>query len=80
MSNSIHGHEVMQMMLELGGNFTSESLKQAIEARFGSDARFHTCSAADMDAVALIEFLRQRGKFVESEGGFHTEAKRICNH
>ena len=36
MSNSIHGHEVMQMMLELGGSFTSESLKQAIEASFGT--------------------------------------------
>ena len=35
MSNSIHGHEVMQMMLELGGSFTSESLKQAIEVLKG---------------------------------------------
>lgn len=30
---------------ELGGSFTSER-KQAIEARFGTEARFHTCSAA----------------------------------
>ena len=80
MSNSIHGHDVMHMMLELGGTFTRESLKLAIDERFGAQARFHTCSAQDMDAEALIELLRQRGKFVETEGGFNTEAERICNH
>ena len=80
MSNSIHGHDVMHMMLELGGTFTRESLKLAIDERFGEQARFHTCSAQDMDAAALIEFLRQRGKFVEAADGFKTEAERICNH
>ncbi len=80
MSNSIHGHDVMHMMLELGGTFTRESLKLAIDERFGEQARFHTCSAQDMDAAALIEFLRQRGKFVEAADGFNTEAERICNH
>lgn len=80
MSNSIHGHDVMHMMLELGGTFTRESLKLAIDERFGEQARFHTCSAEDMDAGALIEFLRQRGKFVEAADGFNTEAERICNH
>ena len=80
MSNSIHGHDVMHMMLELGGTFTRESLKLAIDERFGEQARFHTCSAQDMDAAALIEFLRQRGKFVEAADGFNTEAERVCNH
>ena len=80
MSNSIHGHDVMHMMLELGGTFTRESLKLAIDERFGEQARFYTCSAQDMDAAALIEFLRQRGKFVEAADGFNTEAERICNH
>ena len=54
MSQSIHGHEVMEMMLEEGGHFTRASLREAIEARFGADARFHTCSASEMDAEALI--------------------------
>ena len=80
MSNSIHGHDVMHMMLELGGTFTRESLKLAIDERFGAHARFHTCSAQDLDAEALIELLRLRGKFIEADGGFNTEAERICNH
>ncbi|MFC3913362.1 YecH family metal-binding protein [Pseudaeromonas sharmana] len=80
MQESIHGHEVMHMMLELGGSFTAESLKQAIHTRFGEQARFHTCSADNMDAEALIQFLKAKGKFVEAADGFNTEASRICQH
>ncbi|WP_429128382.1 YecH family metal-binding protein [Aeromonas media] len=80
MSQSIHGHEVMEMMLEEGGHFTRASLKEAIEARFGADARFHTCSASEMDVAALIDFLAKRGKFIESEQGFQTRADKVCNH
>ncbi len=56
------------------------SLKQAIDERFGAEARFHTCSASEMDAEALIDFLAKRGKFIESEQGFQTHADKICNH
>ena len=56
MSTSIHGHDVMHLMLELGGPFTRESLKEAIDARFGTDARFHTCSAEGLDAAGLIAY------------------------
>ena len=80
MSTSIHGHDVMHLMLELGGPFTRESLKEAIDARFGTDARFHTCSAEGLDAAGLIELLRNKGKFVDSSEGFTTEAERICQH
>ncbi|WP_262113031.1 YecH family metal-binding protein [Aeromonas sp. Marseille-Q5825] len=80
MSQSIHGHEVMEMMLEEGGHFTRASLREAIEARFGADARFHTCSASEMDAEALISLLAKRGKFIESEQGIQTRADKICNH
>ncbi|MFC5707113.1 MULTISPECIES: YecH family metal-binding protein [Aeromonas] len=80
MSQSIHGHEVMEMMLTQDGQFTRASLKQAIDAHFGAEARFHTCSASEMDAEALIELLAKRGKFIESEQGFQTRADKICNH
>lgn len=80
MSQSIHGHEVMEMMLEEGGHFTRASLREAIEARFGADARFHTCSASEMDVEVLIDFLAKRGKFIESAQGFQTRADKICNH
>ena len=81
MSNSVHGHEVMHFMLEKEGEaFSKESLKVAIDARFGADARFHTCSAEDMTAEQLINFLSAKEKFVENGSGFNTQADKICNH
>lgn len=80
MSTSIHGHEVMQMMLTHGGSFTRDSLRQAIHDTFGVEARFHTCSTEGMDADQLIAFLERKGKFVDESDGFQTRADRICNH
>lgn len=68
----------MRMMLELDQSFTRESLREAIQRRFGNETRFFTCSAENMTADGLIEFLAQRGKFVDRDGGFSTQADRIC--
>lgn len=40
---SIHGHEVLNMMIESGEQYSNASLEAAITARFGEQARFHTC-------------------------------------
>jgi probable metal-binding protein len=80
MSESVHGHDVMHMMLELGGQFTRNSLKSAIEARFGATTHFHTCSAEGMTAEQLIDFLEAKGKFVAAADGFNTREEHICQH
>ncbi len=77
---TIHGHEVLNMMLQAGHGFTRASLEQAILETFGSEARFYTCSAQDMTAAELIDFLEQRGKFVPVDEGFNTRPDKICNH
>ena len=68
------------MMLSSGKAYTRETLAQDILARFGAEARFHTCSAAGMTAQQLVEFLEARGKFVPQAGGFQTSADLICRH
>ena len=77
---SYHGHDVMQMMIEAGHGFTRESLRAAIVAKFGEDARFHTCSASGMNADGIIDFLASRGKFVDVGDGFKTDPTKICSH
>ncbi len=52
--DSIHGHEVLNMMIESGEQYTHASLEAAIKARFGEQARFHTCSAEGMTAGDCI--------------------------
>lgn len=80
MSEDIHGHEVMEMILSSGGTYTVESLEAAIHAKFGKEVRFYTCSASNMTARELICFLDERGKFTVREGGFTTDPEKICNH
>ncbi|SUG88016.1 putative metal-binding protein [Salmonella enterica subsp. enterica] len=75
--DSIHGHEVLNMMIESGEQYTHTSLEAAIKARFGERARFHTCSASDMTAAELVAFLAAKGKFIAVEGGFSTHESKI---
>jgi probable metal-binding protein len=78
--NEIHAHAVMEMMVETGGTHTRASLEEAIVRRFGSDARFYSCSAENMTAATLVDFLESKGKFVPVEGGFTTTRDHLCNH
>ena len=80
MSEEIHGHAVMDMMMESSASYTKETLRLAIDARFGPNARFRTCSAEHMTAVELIEFLEARGKFAARTDGFTIERDRMCAH
>lgn len=77
---SIHGHEVLNMMIASGESYSKESLMLAIENRFGESARFHTCSAENMTAAELVAFLEKKGKFVPVDAGFTTAESKICRH
>ena len=77
---SIHGHEVLNMMIESGEQYTEQSLVAAIQARFGTEERFHTCSAEEMTAGELVAFLAARGKFIPAAEGFSTHESKICRH
>lgn len=80
MENRIHGHDVLDHMIASGATYTRESLAAAMRERFGTDARYHTCSAEGMTAEQLIAFLIARGKFCGSEAGFTVDPGRVCQH
>lgn len=77
---SIHGHEVLNMMLDSDTGYSEKSLEQAIISKFGEQARFHTCSAQGMTAGELVLFLAERGKFIPQQDGFTTHESKICHH
>ena len=64
----LHAHEVLHMME--GNSYTEASLKEAIVEKFGKDQLFYACSAENMNVDALIEFLKQKGKFMPLNDGF----------
>jgi probable metal-binding protein len=78
--NQIHGHEVMEMMLASGKTYTRESLIADILGKFGTEARFHTCSAENMTAEQLVAFLDDKGKLLPRDGGFQTSQDVMCQH
>ncbi|MDU1519419.1 MAG: YecH family protein [Klebsiella michiganensis] len=77
---SIHGHEVLQMMISSGESYTVATLEAAIIARFGKEARFHTCSAENLSAAELVAFLQKKGKLIAVDEGFNTHESKICRH
>jgi len=80
METQIHGHDVLDFMIASGATYTRASLVAAIQAQFGLETRYHTCSADGMDAAQLVDFLAARGKFRGSEAGFTVAADRVCQH
>lgn len=74
----LHAHEVLHMME--GNSYSEASLKEAIIRKFGAEQRFYTCSAEDMDADVLIEFLKMKGKFMPAEAGFTVDISKVCSH
>jgi len=78
---SIHGHDVIEMIQSAGRPFTRTELVAAIGERFGSEARFHTCSAEDMAAGELVEFLMAKGKFfIAEDEGLTIDPSKVCQH
>ena len=76
----IHGHEVLEMMIESGLNYSNESLKTAIDTKFGTDARFFICSGGNMTANELIEALWAKGKFSGGVDSFVFDPANRCDH
>ena len=68
------------MMLGSGKSYSKASLVVDIVSRFGSEARFHTCSAGNLTAEQLVNFLESKGKFVPQADGFRTDASLVCKH
>lgn len=77
---SVHGHDVLTMMLNSGESYSTVSLEAAIIARFGEQTRFHTCSAENMTAGELVDFLQRKGKFIPQAEGFTTHESKMCRH
>ena len=54
----------IEQLMEGNSYASAVELVAAIVAKFGADARFHTCSGAEMDAAQLVAFFEAKGKFM----------------
>ncbi len=79
-NEEIHGHAVLEMMMESGHKYSRESLIETINERFGENARFYICSGGGMTASELVEKLMAKGKFIGEETAFEFNPATKCNH
>lgn len=80
MSNSVHGHDVMALMVAQAKPVLKPELIALIVQTFGEATRYHTCSAENLTAEALISLLLSKGKMTESAQGISLVAGRQCQH
>ena len=80
MKQDIHGHVVLNLLLEAPEPLSRLALEEKIETVFGSDVCFHTCSQHDLSLNELLEFLLSKRKVVEVESGLTANPDRMCNH
>lgn len=77
---SIHGHDVMHLIADSKLVLSKAAWAVEIDKKFGASARFHTCSAKNMTATELLDFIHARGKFTGSEQAMALDASAICTH
>jgi probable metal-binding protein len=77
-SDTVHGHEIIHLIHHSSPALTRIGLETEVRARFGPEARFHTCSAGAMTLDQLLQFLMSRGKVVEQDGRLHAVMANVC--
>ncbi|MCL6271120.1 YecH family protein [Sansalvadorimonas sp. 2012CJ34-2] len=80
MAQSVHGHKVMNMVIESGRSWPRAELLEALAETFGADAEYRTCSVEGFSADQLIDLLLGKGKMVETAEGISVIASKMCNH
>ncbi len=78
MPNSIHGHDVMDLLRD--NTLTLAELQQEVTRRFGESALFHTCSQRELTLTQLMTFLISKEKVVEEEAGLTLNQAKVCHH
>ena len=80
MPDSVHGHDVMALMVAQANPVLKPELIAQIVQTFGEAMRYHTCSAENLTAEELISLLLNKGKITESAQGLSLVAGRQCHH
>ncbi|WP_281648307.1 YecH family metal-binding protein [Parendozoicomonas sp. Alg238-R29] len=80
MAQSVHGRNVLKLVLESEQAQSREQLLQVIASEFGADVEFHTCSVQGLSAEALLELFLGKGKLVEGSEGIVADASKMCSH
>ena len=79
MQKSIHGHKVLKLIREHNQPVSKSKLLTTMVQHFGSESRFHTCSAKELSAEQLVELFLDKGKLSLKNEEIHFVGCQ-CNH
>lgn len=77
---SIHGHKLLNHILDLGGSEPCDELRSWASSTHGLDAQYHTCSAQGLSFDSLLQFLLDRNKIEISDNRVRVIADHVCSH
>ena len=78
---SVHGHEILDLIHTTTPAPTAGELADAVEARYGTAARFHTCSSQQMTLKELLQFLFARQKIeIREDSRLYVQIANVCQH
>ncbi len=80
MSESVHGRNVLKMIIASNRSWPHSALIEAMAVEFGESASFHTCSTQGMTAEQLVALFLSKGKLVESADGLAVDPEKMCGH
>ncbi|MUJ25803.1 YecH family metal-binding protein [Aliivibrio fischeri] len=80
MKQDIHGHVVLNTLIDSKEPLPRAQLEEKIENEFGSEVCFHTCSQQNLTLAELLDFLLSKKKIVATEEGFTANPERMCHH
>jgi len=77
---AIHGHQVLQHMIDHGCYTSKLELIDELNDHFGQDKTYYTCANSNLSAEDIVKFLIFKGKIMFTEEGLKTDENKICKH
>ncbi len=78
MTNSIHGHKVLDLLTD--NPLSCDDLRGLLASKYGDDAQYFTCQLSGLDFDALWAFFVKANKVTESAGKYTTNLTQRCDH
>ncbi|TKB54751.1 YecH family metal-binding protein [Ferrimonas aestuarii] len=80
MSDSIHAHELLNLIGEQSEPLTLEQLQQLTVANFGEAVKFHTCRLEDQNIDQILKFFIKMEKVASQGDGYVLNRGNMCSH
>lgn len=80
MSESIHAHELLNLIGEQSEPLTLDQIKALAAEQFGAEARFFTCRLDDQTIEQIVTFFVKMQKVAPMGEGYVLNRGNMCSH